>query len=151
MIIRPADHRTMESDHRTIGSADHRIIGPCIPPLRRRVHKVSTSRQATSHHFSTSRQVKSRQYTSRHVHVTSRHTSARPGPASHVTSRQGMASHVLYAWCDTCPTCDIRVQSATEWIASVHILHMPKPLTEFVFKVLRNGLLRYKSYTCQNL
>ena len=41
-------------------------------------------------------------------------------------------------------TCDdVRVQIATEWIASVHTLHMSKPVITFVFKVLRNGLLRY--------
>ena len=42
-------------------------------------------------------------------------------------------------------TCDnIRVQSATQWIASVHTLYdMSKPVITFVFKVLRNGLLRY--------
>ena len=41
-------------------------------------------------------------------------------------------------------TCDyVRVQSATQWTASVHTLHMPKPVITFVFKVLRNGLLRY--------
>ena len=45
-------------------------------------------------------------------------------------------------------TCDdVRVQSATEWIASVHTLHMPKPVMTFVFKVLRDGLLRYILYT----
>ena len=49
-------------------------------------------------------------------------------------------------------TCDyVRVQSATEWTASVHTLHMPKPVITFVFKVLRNGLLRYILYTCPNL
>ena len=38
-------------------------------------------------------------------------------------------------------TCDyVRVQSATEWTASVHALHMSKPVITFVFKVLRNGL-----------
>ena len=38
--------------------------------------------------------------------------------------------------------CDnVRVQSATQWTASVHTLHMPKPVITFVFKVLRNGLL----------
>ena len=49
-----------------------------------------------------------------------------------------------------------RVQSATEWPASVHTLHMSKPnvtrvqsATECVFKVLRNGLLLY-IYTCPN-
>ena len=45
--------------------------------------------------------------------------------------------------------CDyVRVQSATQWTASVHPLHMPKPVITFVFKVLRNGLLRYILYTC---
>ena len=49
-------------------------------------------------------------------------------------------------------TCDnVRVQSATQWTASVHTLHMPKPVITFVFKVLRNGLLRYILYTCPNL
>ena len=42
-------------------------------------------------------------------------------------------------------------KSATEWAASVHTLHMPKPVITFVFKVLRNGLLRYILYTCPNL
>ena len=46
-------------------------------------------------------------------------------------------------------TCDdVRVQSATEWTASVHTLHMSKPVMTFVFKVLRTGLLRYILYTC---
>ena len=44
---------------------------------------------------------------------------------------------------------NVRVQSATQWTASVHTLHMPKPVIMFVFKVLRNGLLRYILYTCQ--
>ena len=49
-------------------------------------------------------------------------------------------------------TCDsVRVPSATEWTASVHTLHMPKPVITFVFQVLRNGLLRYILYTCPNL
>ena len=49
-------------------------------------------------------------------------------------------------------TCDnFRVQSATQWTASVHTLHMPKPVITFVFKVLHNGLLRYILYTCPNL
>ena len=55
-------------------------------------------------------------------------------------------------------TCDnVRVQSATEWSASVHTLHMPKPVITFVFKVLRNGLLRYilsfctHAQTCDNV
>ena len=41
-------------------------------------------------------------------------------------------------------TCDnVRVQSATKCTASVHTLHMPKPVITFVFKVLRNALLQY--------
>ena len=45
-------------------------------------------------------------------------------------------------------TCDdVRVQSTTEWTASVHTLHMSKPVMTFVFKVLRDGLLRYILYT----
>ena len=38
--------------------------------------------------------------------------------------------------------CDnIRVQSATQWTASVHTLRMSKHVITFVFKMLRNGLL----------
>ena len=53
-------------------------------------------------------------------------------------------------------SCDnVRVQSATEWSASVHTLHMPKAVITFVFKLLRNGLLRYIYFThaqsCDNL
>ena len=49
-------------------------------------------------------------------------------------------------------TCDdVRVQSAPEWTASVHTLHMSKPVMTFVFKVLRNGLLRYILYTCPHV
>ena len=34
-------------------------------------------------------------------------------------------------------TCDnVRVQSATQWTASVHTLHMPKPVITFVLRVL---------------
>ena len=41
-------------------------------------------------------------------------------------------------------SCDnVRVQSATGWTVSVHILHMPRPVITFVFKVLRNRLLWY--------
>ena len=48
-------------------------------------------------------------------------------------------------------TCDnVRVQSATQW-TGVHTLRMPKSVVTFVFKVLRNGLLRYILYTCPNL
>ena len=52
----------------------------------------------------------------------------------------------LSCWID-----NVRVQSATEWTASEHTLHMPKPVITFVFKVLRNGLLRYILYTRPNL
>ena len=75
--------------------------------------------------------------------------------------RNGLLRYIIY----TCATCDnIRVQSPTQWTpsvhnlhifltcdtqwtASVHNLHMSKPVTTFVFKVLRNGLLRYIIYT----
>ena len=46
---------------------------------------------------------------------------------------------------------NVRVQSATQWIVSVHTLHMAKPMITFVFKALRNGLLRYILYTCPHL
>ena len=62
-------------------------------------------------------------------------------------------------------SCDnVRVQRATEWTASVNTLHMPKSVITFVFimlhntcpnlscdnmfKVLRNGRLRYILHTC---
>ena len=52
--------------------------------------------------------------------------------------RNGLLTYFTHA-----QTCDnVRVQSATQWTASVHTLHMPKPVITFVFKVLRNGLLR---------
>ena len=38
---------------------------------------------------------------------------------------------------------NVHVQSATDWAASVHTLHMPKAVIKFVFEVLRNGLLAY--------
>ena len=45
-------------------------------------------------------------------------------------------------------TCDnVRVQSATQWTASVHTLHMSKSEITFVLKVLLSGLLRYILYT----
>ena len=43
----------------------------------------------------------------------------------------------------SCCNQNVRVQSATEWTASVHTSHMPKAVITFVFQVLRNGLLRY--------
>ena len=49
-------------------------------------------------------------------------------------------------------TCDhVRVQSATQWTASVQTLDMPKPVITFVLRVLRNGLLPYRLYTCPSL
>ena len=55
-------------------------------------------------------------------------------------------------YCTHVQTCDnVRVQSATEWTVSVHTAHMSKPVITFVFKVLRNGLLRYILHTCPNL
>ena len=82
-------------------------------------------------------------------------------------------------YCTHVQTCDnVRVQSATEWTASVHTAHMSKSVITFVFKVmrnghasvhtahmskpvitfvmfvfkvLRNGLLRYILHTCPNL
>ena len=86
--------------------------------------------------------------------------------------RNGLLRYILYTcpnkWCNACSkcygmdcfgtyfthvqTCDVtRVQSATERTASVHTLHMSKPVMPLVFKVLRNGLLRYILYTCPNL
>ena len=53
-----------------------------------------------------------------------------------------------------CVAHNVRVQSATQWAASVHTLQMPKPVITFVFKVLRNGLLRYiltHAQTCDNV
>ena len=55
-------------------------------------------------------------------------------------------------YCTHVQTCDnVRVQSATEWSASVHTAHMSKPVITFVFKVLRNGVLRYILHTCPKL
>ena len=46
-------------------------------------------------------------------------------------------------------TCDdVRVQSATEWFASVHTWHMSKPAITFMFKVLGDGLIRCILDTC---
>ena len=56
--------------------------------------------------------------------------------------------HTLHSHAQTCD--NVRVQSSTDWTASVHTVHMSKPVITFVFKVLRNGLLRYILYTCPN-
>ena len=86
--------------------------------------------------------------------------------------RNGLLRYILYTcpnlWCNSCSKCygmdffgtyfahvqtsDVtRVQSATEWTASEHTLHMSKPVMPLMFRVLRNGLLRYILYTCPNL
>ena len=45
-------------------------------------------------------------------------------------------------------TCDyVSGHSATQLTASVHTLHVPKPVITFVFTVLRNWLLLYRPYT----
>ena len=63
-----------------------------------------------------------------------------------------MLQNGLLAYFTHVQTCNAtRVQSATEWTASVHTLDMSKPVMYPVFKVLRNGLLRYILYTCPNL
>ena len=79
-------------------------------------------------------------------------------------------------YCTHAQTCDnVRVQSATQWTASVHTLHMPKPVITFVLRVyamdcfrayfthaqtcdnvrvnsaIRNGLLPYILYACRSL
>ncbi len=64
--------------------------------------------------------------------------------------RQGMDCFGTYfTHVQTCD--DVRVQSATEYIASLHTLHVAQPVMSFVFKVLCNGLLRYTLYTCPNM
>ena len=68
--------------------------------------------------------------------------------------RNGLLRYILYSKCYAMDcfgtyfthvqTCDnVGVQSATQSTASVHTLHMSKPVITFVFKVLRNRLLRY--------
>ena len=87
-------------------------------------------------------------------------------------ARLGLLRYILYTcpnlWWRSCSKChamdcfgtysthaqtcdDVLVRSATEWTASVHTLHMPKPVMTFVLKVRRNGLLRYILYTCPSL
>ena len=97
-------------------------------------------------------------------------------PPNHTSSQTFPSGHGLNGNSHG-QTCDyVRVQSATQRTASVHalhfytcpnlrlrscskcyamdcfgtcftLLHMPKPVITFVFKVLRNGLLRYILYT----
>ena len=92
-------------------------------------------------------------------------------------SRPQVDSSRFRVFAFSCSQVLLHVQSwrfrATEWIASVHTLHMPKAVITFVFivlqegllryihmpkavitfmfKVLRNGLLRYILYTCPKL
>ena len=40
---------------------------------------------------------------------------------------------------------------AAQWTPSVHTFGMSRPVITFVFKVLRNGLLRFILCTCPNL
>ena len=63
--------------------------------------------------------------------------------------RNGLLRYILFTHVQTCDVA--RVQSATEWTASVHTSHMSKPVMQLVFKVLRNGLLRCILHTCPNL
>ena len=49
------------------------------------------------------------------------------------SATQWTASVHIFHMPKTCD--DVRVQSATQWTASVHTLHMPKPVMTFVFKV----------------
>ena len=100
------------------------------------------------------------------------HMSKQVMPLVFKVLRNGLLRYILYTcpnkWCNSCSkwyrmdcfgtyfthvqTSDAtRVQSATEWTASVHTLHMSKPVMPLVFKVLRNGLLRYILCTCPNL
>ena len=83
--------------------------------------------------------------------------------------RNGLLRHIYFTHAQTCvmtfvfkvlcytyfthsQTCDnVRGQGATQWTASAHALHIPKPVITFMVNVLRNGLLRYKPYTCPNL
>ena len=86
--------------------------------------------------------------------------------------RNGLHRYTLHTcrnvWCNACSKCYgmdcigthcthvetcyvTRVQSATEWIASVHTAHMSTRVMSLVFKVLRNGLHRYTLRTCQHV
>ena len=63
--------------------------------------------------------------------------------------KNGLLRYIYLTHAQSCD--NVHVQSATEWAASVHTLHMPKAVITFVFIVLRNGLLRYILYTCPKL
>ena len=74
---------------------------------------------------------------------------------THAQSCDNVRVHSATEWTASVHTlahaqsCDnVRVHSATEWTASVHTLGMPKAVITFVFKGLRNGLLRYIPYAC---
>ena len=89
--------------------------------------------------------------------------------SSDVTRFKVLRNELLNLWCNSCSKCygmDCfgtyfkiytcpnlwwnRVQSATEWTASVHTLHMSKPVMQLVFKVLRNGLLNLWCNSCSS-
>ena len=76
--------------------------------------------------------------------------------------RNGLCFGTYFTHAQSCD--NVHVQSAMEWAASVNTLHMPKSVITFVFimlrntcpnlscdnvfKVLRNGRLRYILHTC---
>ena len=74
--------------------------------------------------------------------------------------KKGLHFSIFWVILETCPnlwflkhvqTCDdVLVQSAMQSTASVHTWNMSKPVMTFVFKVLRNRLLRYILQTCPN-
>jgi len=50
--------------------------------------------------------------------------------------RYGLLRYILYTYFTHAQTCDnTRVQRATAWTASVHFVHMPKPVMTYVFTV----------------
>ena len=72
--------------------------------------------------------------------------------SSHMSNVQSATEWTASVHTSHMSTCDVTcVQSATERTALVHTSHMSKPVMSLVFKVLRNGLLRYILHTCPNL
>ena len=69
-----------------------------------------------------------------------------------VTRVQGATEWTASVHTSHVQSCDVtRVQGVTEWTASVHTSHMSKAVMYPVFKVLRNGLLRYILHACPKL
>ena len=89
-----------------------------------------------------------------------------------IVLRNGLRRYIFYTcptvWKPSCSKCyrkdcfgtyfthaqscdNVHVQSAMEWAASVHTLHMPKGGKTFVFKVLQKVLRQYIIYTCPKL